>query len=121
MGRVGECRWWADRFPVSVSYMSRTRRSHPSRFAAAIFVVLATATVLIPTSSPASATVLSPATSVAAGKEFACALSPTNAVVCWGSNSDDQLNVPTGTFTDVAAGRYDACPLCVGVATLMIS
>jgi len=98
--------------------MSRSLRFRPGRFIAAILVVLTTATVLIPTSSPASATVLSPATSVAAGKEFACALTPTNTVVCWGSNSDDQLNVPSGTFVDVAAGRYDACALTAGQSIL---
>lgn len=88
---------------------SSLRRARPGAvFVAAALAVTALATFL-PLSSVSA--VLAPPTNVTAGKEFACAMAPDNSIVCWGSDSDDQLAAPPGSFIDVAAGRYHACAL----------
>jgi len=59
----------------------------------------------------AGAAVTAPATSIAGGKEFACALDPTASLVCWGTGAEGELDPPAGTFTAVTDGRYHACAL----------
>ena len=54
--------------------------------------------------------VTAPATGIAGGKDFACALAPTGGIVCWGDDTDGQLDAPTGAFAAVTAGRYTAAP-----------
>ena len=46
---------------------------------------------------------------IATGANFACAIRSTGAVVCWGDNSDGQLNVPSGTYVELTAFGEGIC------------
>jgi hypothetical protein len=46
---------------------------------------------------------------VAAGNGFTCALTPSQAVTCWGDNTHGQSTPPSGTFTSLSAGDDVAC------------
>ena len=55
---------------------------------------------------------LPPLQKVAPGRFYACGLSTSGSIHCWGYNSDGQTNPPGGSgFRDLAAGRFHACAL----------
>ncbi|MYE71991.1 MAG: hypothetical protein F4240_01770, partial [Acidimicrobiia bacterium] len=50
-------------------------------------------------------------TSVSVGKAHTCAVRIDQAIVCWGSNDDGQLDAPEGQYTAIAAGGSHTCAL----------
>lgn len=52
-------------------------------------------------------------TSVTAGHGFSCGIRPQGSIVCWGDNSEGQLQAPTGSFVTITAGSAHSCGLRV--------
>ena len=46
-----------------------------------------------------------------AGNDHSCAVDTSGAIVCWGLTEGAVSGAPTsGTYTDIAAGRFHSCP-----------
>ena len=52
-------------------------------------------------------------TSVTAGHGFSCGTRPQGSIVCWGDDSDGQLQAPTGSFVTIASGAAHSCGIRV--------
>ena len=52
-------------------------------------------------------------TVISAGNRHACAIRADKSVVCWGDNTESQLNSPQGEFLTVSAGAFHTCAIRV--------
>ena len=50
-------------------------------------------------------------TAISAGRAHTCAVRINQAIVCWGSNDDGQIDAPEGQHTAIAAGASHTCAL----------
>ena len=48
---------------------------------------------------------------VVTGNDTSCGLHESGEIVCWGEHGDGQLDVPTGTYTDLATAGSHSCGL----------
>ncbi|MDE0267927.1 MAG: RCC1 domain-containing protein, partial [Acidimicrobiaceae bacterium] len=48
---------------------------------------------------------------ISAGEKHTCAIRTDDKIICWGSNSNSQVDAPTGRFTAISAGGQHTCAI----------
>ena len=105
--------WWQPGAGAANSDYPRVMRRSPLRHVLGVFAAATLMACVMPPIGSLAATDFS---SIWAGVDHTCALTPAGAAECWGQNDAGQSQDRPGPFTQVSAGGLHNCALTTGGA-----